>query len=216
MYSIRGQIIMSHYFHIKKKSIISIVLVKFLTIVRWMYKIPSERCHKNTNTTHQRVRDMRFTAESSFASSRQRNSLNLHTQSLGDQWLQSALASIFPLRWVVCCVFKDCQFYVINILNQRFYLATLARFYLSSTTFNTYIQYNMELRYILLNTGKDQKDNAWVVRHARLIWITRDRELRKQISGLCWIVISSHLLYHQRQRPVVCKKKSYAGPHVNI
>ena len=140
MYSIRGQIIMSHYFHIKKKSIIiSIVLVKFLTIVRWMYKIPSERCHKNTNTTHQRVRDMRFTAESSFASSRQRNSLNLHTQSLGDQWLQSALASIFPSLWVVCCVFKDIGFYKINILNQRFYLAKFARFYLCSATFNSYI-----------------------------------------------------------------------------
>ena len=138
MYSIRGQIIMSHYFHIKKKSIIiSIVLVKFLTIVRWMYKIPSERCHKNTNTTHQRVRDMRFTAESSFASSRQRNSLNLHTQSLGDQWLQFALASIFPLRWLICRVFTDRGFYMINILNQRFYLTTFVRFYLSSATFNT-------------------------------------------------------------------------------
>ena len=122
----------------------------------------------------------------SLASSRQRNSLNLHTQSLGDQWLQSALVSILPLRWVVCCVFKDCGFYIINImiLNQRFYLATLTRlFYLSSATFNLYIQYNMELRYILLNTGKDHKDNAWVVGHARLFWITR--ELRTQISGLC-------------------------------
>ena len=150
MYSIRGQIIMSHYFHIKKKSIIiSIVLVKFLTIVRWMYKIPSERCHKNTNTTHQRVRDMRFTAESSFASSRQRNSLNLHTQSLGDQWLQFALASTFP-SWVVCCVSTVCGFYIINILNRRFYLATFVRFYLISATLNAYIQYNMELRYILI------------------------------------------------------------------
>ena len=47
LYSIRVQIIMSHFFHIKKKSIIiSIVLVKFLTIVRWMYKILSERGHK--------------------------------------------------------------------------------------------------------------------------------------------------------------------------
>ena len=51
LYSIRVQIIMSHFFHIKKKSIIiSIVLVKFLTIVRWMYKIPSERGHKSTST----------------------------------------------------------------------------------------------------------------------------------------------------------------------
>ena len=44
-------------------------------------------------------------------------------------------------------------------------------------------QYNMELRYILLNTGKDQKNNAWVVGHARSFWITR--ELRTQISGRC-------------------------------
>ena len=52
MYSIRGQIIMSHYFHIRKESIIiSIVLVKFSTIVRWMNKIPSERCHENTTLT---------------------------------------------------------------------------------------------------------------------------------------------------------------------
>ena len=55
---------MSHYFHIKKKSIIiSIVLVEFLTIVHRMYKIPSERCHKNMNATYQRMRDTRFTAE---------------------------------------------------------------------------------------------------------------------------------------------------------
>ena len=41
LFSIRGQIKMSHYFDIKKKSIfISIVLVKFLTIVCWIYKIP--------------------------------------------------------------------------------------------------------------------------------------------------------------------------------
>ena len=81
-------------------------------------------------------------------------------------------------------MFKDCGFYIIKILNQRFYLATFARFYLSSATFNTYIQYNMELRYILLNTGKDQKNKvAWVEGHARSFWITR--ELRTQISGRC-------------------------------
>ena len=63
LYSIIGQIIMSHYFHVKKKSvIISIVLVKFLTVVRWMYKIPSERCH-NTPARAWRVCDTRFTAE---------------------------------------------------------------------------------------------------------------------------------------------------------
>ena len=55
-----------------------------------------------------------------------------------NQWLQFALASIFPLRWVVCCAFTDWGLYIIKILNQRFYLATFVRFYLSSATFNTY------------------------------------------------------------------------------
>ena len=31
-----------------------------------MYKIPSERCHKNTSTTHQRVNNTRFTAKTAF------------------------------------------------------------------------------------------------------------------------------------------------------
>ena len=147
MYSIRGQIIMSQYFHVKKKSIIvSIVLVKFLTIVRWMYKIPSERERerempwKYEHNAPARTWHVIHCGNCSLASSRQRNSLNQHTQSLGDQWLQFALASIFPLRWVVCCVFTDCGFYI----------ATFVRFYLSSETLNAYIQYNMELRYILI------------------------------------------------------------------
>ena len=73
LYSIRVQIIMSHFFHIKKKSItISIVLVKFLTIVRWMYKIPSERGHKSTSTTHQRVREAIHCGNCSLANSGQK------------------------------------------------------------------------------------------------------------------------------------------------
>ena len=61
------------FFHIKKKSIIiSIVLVKFLTIVRWMYKIPSERGHKSTSTTHQRVREAIHCGNCSLASSGQK------------------------------------------------------------------------------------------------------------------------------------------------
>ena len=153
MYSIRGQIIMSHYFHIKKKSIIiSIVLVKFLTIVRWMYKIPSERERerempwKYEHNEPARTWHAVHRGNCSLASSRQRNSLNQHTQSLGDQWLQFALASIFP-SWAVCCVFTDCGFYIINIC---FYLATFVRFYLSSVPLSAYIQFNMELRYILI------------------------------------------------------------------
>ena len=66
-----------------------------------------------------------------------KNWLNLHTQSLGDQWLQFALASIFPLRWAVCCVFTECGLYIINIFNQRFYLTTFVRFYLNFATFDT-------------------------------------------------------------------------------
>ena len=73
LYSIRVQIKNSHFFHIKKKSIIiSIVLVKFLTIVRWMYKIPSERGHKRTSTTHQRVREAIHCGNCSLASSGQK------------------------------------------------------------------------------------------------------------------------------------------------
>ena len=69
----RVQIIMSHFFHIKKKSIIiSIVLVKFLTIVRLMYKIPSERGNKSTSATHQRVREAIHCGNCSLASSGQK------------------------------------------------------------------------------------------------------------------------------------------------
>ena len=39
------------------------------------------------------------------------------------------------------------------------------------------IQYGTTLHF---NTGKDQKDNAWIIGHALLFWITR--ELRTQIS----------------------------------
>ena len=142
LYSIRVQIIMSHFFHRKKKSIIvSIVLVKFLTIVRWMYKIPSDRGHKSTSTTHQRVREAIHCGNCSLASSSQKvgwicthkaseiNDCNLlwHLSFLYDEYYR-----------VVCCIFTDCGLYIINILNQRFYLATSVRFYLSSTTFNTF------------------------------------------------------------------------------
>ena len=80
---------MSHYFHIKKMPIIiSIVLVKFLTVVRLIYKIPFQDAI-NTNTTHQSVRDACVTRDSlrklQFSKLTPKNSLNLHTQSLGDQ-----------------------------------------------------------------------------------------------------------------------------------
>ena len=177
---------MSHFFHTKKKSIIiSIVLVRFLTIVRWMYKIPSERGYKSTIMNAPAHAWSDSLRKLQFSKLRPKNWSNLHTQSLGDQWLQFVLASIFPLRWVVCCVFTDRELYIINILNQSFYLATFVRFYLSAATFNTWlmahsIQYGPVLHF---NTGKDQKDNAWVVGYARLFWITN--ELRTQISGIC-------------------------------
>ena len=139
LYSIRVQIIMSHFFHIKKKSIIiSIVWVKFLTIVRWMYKIPSERGYKSTIMNAPAHAWSDSLRKLQFSKLRPKNWSNLHTQSLGDQWLQFVLASIFPLRWVVCCVFTDRELYIINILNQSFYLATFVRFYLSAATFNTF------------------------------------------------------------------------------
>ena len=154
LYSIRGQIIMSHYFHIKKMPIIiSIVLVKFLTVVRLIYKIPFQDAI-NTNTTHQSVRDACVTRDSlrklQFSKLTPKNSLNLHTQSLGDQWLQFALASIFPLRWVVCCVFTDCGLYIINTDFEPKLLFSNIRPILFKFCDLQYIQYNMELRYILI------------------------------------------------------------------
>ena len=155
-------------------------LLKFLTIVRWMYKIPSERGYKSTIMNAPAHAWSDSLRKLQFSKLRPKNWLNLHTQSLGDQWLQFALASIFPLRWVVCCVFTDCGLYIINILNQRFYLATFVRFCMSSATFNTF---STIWNCATFNTGKDQKDNAWVVGYARLFWITN--ELRTQISGIC-------------------------------
>ena len=183
LYSIRVQIKNSHFFHIKKKSIIiSIVLVKFLTVVRWMLKIPSERGHKSASTTHQRVHEAIHCGNCNLASSGPKIGwiCTQKASKINDCSLLRHLY-IFPLRWVVCVVFTDCGLYIINILNQLFYLATFVRFYLSSATFNTFntqwIQYGTTLHF---STGKDQKDNAWVVGHARLFWITR--ELRTPIS----------------------------------
>ena len=77
-------------------------------------------------------------ANCSLASSGQKIGWICTHKSLGDQWLQFVLASIFPLRWVVCYVFTDRELYIINILNQSFYLATFFWFYLSSVIFNTF------------------------------------------------------------------------------
>ena len=113
-----------------------------------------------------------------------KNSLNLHTQSLGDQWFQFGLASIFPLRWVICCVFTDRGFYIINIFKQRLYLTTFVRFYLSYAAFNTF---NIIWNYIL-NTGKDQRQH--VSRRRRvIIWITV--ELRTQVSVISALITLS-------------------------
>ena len=51
------------------------------------------------------------------------------------------------------------------------------------------IQYGTTLHF---NTGKDQKDNAWVVGHARLIWIPRElRKLRKQVAVISSLIALS-------------------------
>ena len=85
LYSIRGQIIMSHYFHIKKKSIIfSMVLVKFLTIVRWIYKIPSECAIKIRAQSTSACVTRDSPQKRQFSKLMPKNSLNLYTQSLGD------------------------------------------------------------------------------------------------------------------------------------
>ena len=155
LFSIRGQIKMSHYFDIKKKSIfISIVLVKFLTIVCWIYKIPYysglSRPSDKGGSGHPDPEmggggpGLFFGPSGLILGLAPKNYLNLHIQSLEDQLLQFALASISPLRWVVCCVFTDCGSYIINhgfetdLLSQCFYLTTFVRFFLSSATFNTF------------------------------------------------------------------------------
>ena len=70
----------------KKSIIFSIVLVRFLTIVRGIYKIQSEKCHKKyEHNAPARAWHAIHCGKCSLASSRQKNSLNLHTQSLGDQ-----------------------------------------------------------------------------------------------------------------------------------
>ena len=124
LYSIRVQIIMSHFFPIKKKStIMSIVLFKFLTIVRWKYKIPSDRGHKSTSTTHQRVREAIHCGNCSLASSSSSSMSMLCVHGLRvthNQHFEPTLFSsnIRPILFEFC----DLQ----------------------------YIQYNMELRYILI------------------------------------------------------------------
>ena len=155
LFSIRGQIKMSHYFDIKKKSIlISIVLVKFLTIVCWIYKIPYysglSRPSDKGGSGHPDPEigggPVFFSApRASFWGLRQKIIwICTYIQSLEDQLLQFALASISPLRWVVCCVFTDCGSYIINhsfetdLLSQCFYLTTFVRFFFSSATFNTF------------------------------------------------------------------------------
>ena len=165
MYSIRGQIIMSHYFHIKKKSIIiSIVLVKFLTIVRWMYKIPSERGHKSTSTTHQRVREAIHCGNCSLASSGQK---------IG--WICTHKASEINdcnLLWHPS-FFYDGNMLCVHgprVLHNKHFESTLLSSNILPILFEfhdlQYIQYNMELRYILILAKT--RDNTWVVGHERL------------------------------------------------
>ena len=149
-----------------------------------MYKIPSERGYKSTIMNAPAHAWSDSLRKLQFSKLRPKNWLNLHTQSLGHQWLQFVLASIFSLRWVVCCVFTDRELYIINILNQSFYLATFVRFYLSAATFNTF---NTIWTCATFYTGNEQKDNAWVVGYARLFWITH--ELRTQIN---WNLFSNY------------------------
>ena len=115
-----------------------------------MYKIPSERCHKNTSTTHQRVRNTRFTAKTAFY------------QTHGKKIVESAHTK--PRRSMI----EIC--YVIHLCVQG--LRVLHK-YLESTLLSSNIrpilfefcdlQYVHSIQYgttLHFNTGKDQKDNA--------------------------------------------------------
>ena len=163
MYSIRGQIIMSHYFHIKKESIIvSIILVKFLTIVRWMYKIPSERCHKYTNTTHQRVRDTRFSVETAVYS---KLTPKKFVESAHTKPRRSMIAICFGIH--LSFISSMLCVHGLRILHNKHFESTLLSSNIRPILFEFCdpqcvhsIQYGTTLHF---NTGKDQKDKAWVM-----------------------------------------------------
>ena len=166
LYSIRGQIIMSHYFHIKKMSIIiSIVLVKFLTVVRWMYKIPLERCHKyEHNACVTRVWHAIHCGNYSLASSHQKI-----------RWICTHKASEINdcnLLWHPSFLYDGNMLCVPGprVLHNKHFESTLLSSNIRPILFEfrdlQYIQYNMELRYILILAKT--RDNTWVVGHARL------------------------------------------------
>ena len=148
LYSIRVQI-MSHFLHIKKKpTIMSFVLVKFLTIVRWMYKIPSDRGHKSTSTTHQRVREAIHCGNCSQQAQAKKLVESAHTK----PW-RSMIAICFGIYLSFTMSSMLCV-HGLRVTHNQHFEPTLFSSNIRPILFEfcdlQYIQYNMELRYILI------------------------------------------------------------------
>ena len=102
------------------------------------------------SATHQRVLDTRFTAETAV----QQVHGKKFVESAHTKPRRSIIAICFGIHLsftisIVCCVFTDCGFYIINILNQRFYRTTFVR-YLFAFSDLQYIKYKMEQRFIII------------------------------------------------------------------
>ena len=123
-----------------------------------MYKIPSERCHKNTSTTHQHVNNTRFTAKTAF--------YQTHAKKI----VESAQTKPGRSMIAICYVIHLCV-QGLRVLHKYFESTLLSSnirpilFEFCDLQYVHSIQYGTTLHF---NTGKDQKDNARVVGHANL------------------------------------------------
>ena len=115
-----------------------------------MYKIPSERCHKNTSTTHQRVNNTRFTVKTAF--------YQTHAKKI----VESAQTKPGRSMIAICYVIHLCV-QGLRVLHKYFESTLLSSnirpilFEFCDLQYVHSIQYGTTLHF---NTGKDQKDNA--------------------------------------------------------
>ena len=108
----------------------------------------------------------------------------------------------------ICCgihlSFTMSSMLCVHGVNQRFYLATFARFYLSSPNFNTYIQYHMELRY--------DRTLAWTPSYRSKIatrpetQITHTRGGRQKFTTFDLLLVQRRLeaRWRMERRTIVC------------
>ena len=156
-HSIRGQIIMSHYFHIKKKSIIiSIVLVKFLTIVRCVQDSIRER-------DAIKIRTQRTSACVTRDSPRKLQFSKLTPKKFVESAHTKPRRSMIAIGFDIHLSFTMSSMlraHGLRFLHNKHFGSTLLSSNIrpilfefcdpQSRTLNAYIQYNMELSYILI------------------------------------------------------------------